>query len=52
VLESGLKEFPSSLKDQRWVKISATLPGRSPEECKKRFKALAKAVKEKKAKMQ
>lgn len=51
-LESGLKEFPSSLKDERWVKIAANLPGRSPEECKKRFKALAKAVKEKKAKMQ
>ncbi len=51
-LESGLKEFPSSLKDERWVKIAANLPGRSPEECKKRFKTLAKAVKEKKAKTQ
>lgn len=51
-LESGLKEFPSSLKDERWVKIAVKLPGRSPEECKKRFKDLAKALKEKKAKMQ
>ena len=51
-LESGLQEFPSSLKDERWVKVAAKLPGRSPEECKKRFKALAKALKEKKAKTQ
>ena len=51
-LEAGLKEFPSSLKDERWVKVAAKLPGRSPEESKKRYKALAKAVKEKKAKTQ
>ena len=49
-LEVGLKEFPSSLKDERWVIIAGSgLQGRTPQECKKRFKVLAKALKEKKA---
>ena len=48
LLEAGLKLHPASLKEERWAKIASSLPGRSPEECKKRFKAIAKALKEKK----
>ena len=42
--------FSKDLKDERWVKIAATIDGRNPKECKDRFKELAKAIKAKKAK--
>jgi len=49
-LESGLKAFPSAMKDERWAKIAETLPGKSAADCKSRFKAIAKALKAKKLK--
>jgi hypothetical protein len=44
-LEAGLKTYPSSLKSERWSNIAATLPGRSAEDCKRRFKSIARALK-------
>ena len=44
-LEKGLKTYPSSLKEERWCKIAENLPNRTPEDCRKRFKAIAKALK-------
>ncbi len=49
VLEAALKEFGKDLKDERWVKVAEKIEGRTPKECKARFKELAKAIKAKKA---
>ena len=49
LLEKGLKEFPSALKDERWQKISTKVSSRSPEECKKRYKQIVAMLKAKKA---
>ena len=49
VLEAALKEFGKDLKDERWVKVAEKVVGRTPKECKTRFKELAKAIKAKKA---
>ena len=49
VLEAALKEFGKDLKDERWEKVAEKVAGRTPKECKARFKELAKAIKAKKA---
>lgn len=49
VLEAALKEFGKDLKDERWIKVAEKVEGRTPKECKARFKELAKAIKAKKA---
>ena len=45
LLEKGLKEFPSALKDERWHKISTKVSSRSPEECKKRYEQIVAMLK-------
>lgn len=49
VLEAALKEFGKDLKDERWIKVAEKIEGRTPKDCKTRFKELAKAIKAKKA---
>ena len=48
LLEQGLKKFSRDLKEERWVKIAGAIDGRTAEDCKNRFKELAKAIKAKK----
>eukprot|EP01043_Picozoa_sp_COSAG02_P064300 COSAG02_NODE_9356_length_2244_cov_1.745455_2_plen_56_part_00 len=49
MLEAALKEFGKELKDERWIKVAEKIEGRTPKDCKTRFKELAKAIKAKKA---
>jgi len=48
-LESALQLYPKGASE-RWEKISATIPGRTKEECMQRFKYVADLVKKSKEK--
>lgn len=50
-LEQALKSFPASTED-RWGKISETIPGRNKKDCMRRYKELAEMIRAKKAALQ
>ena len=41
-LQSGIKEYPKELGDERWIKIAEGVEGKDIKECKKKFMALLK----------